>query len=216
MAYVGLSNPYIAKLVNEAAKIYTGCFSCGEAVSVNITPNYNEAKLFSNNRLSDMAKEFKDGSISLGTDRLPIQALKTCFGHEVDDAGKKVTYRTGDYGDFVGVGFYVDERIAGKTKYVATILYKVRFSEAANEYATKGESLEFKTPTIEGTIAGLETGEWKTTNIFDTKTEADAWLRETLGYKEENPPEGTEENPPQGTEENPPEGTEENPPEETE
>lgn len=184
MAFVGLANPYIAKLIEEERRKYSGCFACGEAISVSVTPNYNEAKLYSNNRLSDMAKEFKDGNISLGTDHLPICARKVCFGHEVDESGKTVTYRTDDEGEFVGVGFYVDERIAGRKQYEATIIYKVKFSESANEHTTKGESLEFKTPTIEGTIAGLKSGEWKITKTFDDAADADKWLRDTLGYEE--------------------------------
>lgn len=191
MAFVGLANPYIAKLVDEEKKKYSGCFACGEAISVSVTPNYNEAKLYANNRLSDMAKEFKDGSISLGTDHLPVNALEVCFGHEVDQTNKTVTYRTDDDGEFVGVGFYVDERISGRTQYVATIIYKVKFSESANEHTTKGESLEFKTPTIEGTIAGLKTGEWKTTKTFNDVADADKWLRDALGFEDPSvtPPE---------------------------
>lgn len=185
MAFVGLANPYIARLVDEATKKYADCFMCGEAITVNVTPNYNTAKLHSNNRLSDVMREFKDGSITLGTDRLPAKASEVCFGHEVGEEGRRVTYRTGDDGVFVGVGFYVDERVDGKTKYTATVVYKAKFSESANEYNTKGENIEFKTPVMDGDIAGLKTGEWKDTYTFDTKAEADKWLRDTLGYEEE-------------------------------
>lgn len=184
MAFVGLSNPYIAKLADEAAKKYTGCFACGKAITLDIVPNYNEAKLYANNRLAEMAKEFKDGNITLGTDRLPVEALETCFGHEVDSGKNEVTYRTGDDGNIVGVGFYVNEMIDNRRQYVATVIYKVKFSEASNNYTTKGETLEFKTPSIEGTIAGLESGEWKTTRTFETSSDADKWLRDTLGYEE--------------------------------
>lgn len=182
MAFVGLANPYMAKLVNEAAKKYSDCFQCGKAITLNITPNYNEAKLYANDQLSEYAKEFKDGNITLGTDRLPVKALSTCFGHTVSDDDNEVTYKAGDAANYVGVGFRVTEMIDGVTRYVATVVYKVKFTEAANDYTTKGENLEFKTPSIEGTIAALETGEWKTTKTFDTVIEADEWLKTTLGY----------------------------------
>ena len=42
MAYVGLSRPYVAKLVNEGTKQYSNCFKCGKAISLSVTPNYNE------------------------------------------------------------------------------------------------------------------------------------------------------------------------------
>ena len=181
MAFVGLANPYMAKLIDESAKTYEGGFQCGKAMSMNITPNYNEAKLYANNKLSEYAKEFKDGNMTLGTDTLPSKALSTCFGHEVDDSENTVVYKADDQANNVGVGFLVTEMIDNVTKYVATIVYKVKFAESANDYTTKGENIEFKTPSIEGTIAALSTGEWKTTKTFTTEKEADEFLRTTLG-----------------------------------
>ena len=191
MAFVGLSNPYIAELVNDATKEYSNCFKCGKAMTLNITPNYNEAKLYADNQLSEYVKEFKDGNITLGTDRLPIEAAKVCFGHTVSEDNTEIIYKTNDSAKNVGVGFCVDEVIDGKRKYVATVVYKVKFSEAANDYTTKGENIEFKTPSFEGTIAGLETGEWKITKTFDTALEADEWIKSTLGYKAETPEAGS-------------------------
>ena len=75
MAFIGLMNPYMARLVDEKTKKYEDCFMCGNAMSINITPNYNEAKLYSNNHLSEYVKEFKDGNMTLGTDRLPIEEI---------------------------------------------------------------------------------------------------------------------------------------------
>jgi phi13 family phage major tail protein len=180
MAYIGLSNPYMAELVDEATKKYKGGFACGKAITVNITPNYNEAKLYANNSLAENEKEFRDGTITLGTDRLPAEANSTCFGHEVSDDGKHVVYKTSDKANNVGVGFYVDRVIDGVKEYEASIVFKTKFSEAANDYQTKGDTIEFKTPSIEGTIAALSTGEWKETKVFDTAEAADTWLREIL------------------------------------
>ncbi len=181
MAFVGLLNPYIALLVNEEEKLYKDFFMCGEAISVNVTPNYNEAKLYSNNRLKEYAKEFKDGSITLGTDHLPVEASKVCFGHDVMDDDSEIIYKTNDMANYVGVGFFADEMLDGRRRYVATVLYKVKFGEAANEYSTKGENIEFKTPSIDGVIAGIKNNEWKRVKIFDTESDADKWLRGILG-----------------------------------
>lgn len=180
MAYVGLARPYISQLINEVAKQYSGCFKCGKAMSVNITPNYNEAKLYADNQLAEYVKEFKDGTFKLGTDRLPKQAKKICFGHTVE--GDEVTYKTGDTANYVGVGFYVDEMLDGVKQYVATIVYKAKFTEGAEDYTTKGENIEFKTPALEGTIAGISSTEWKKTKAFQTELEAETWIQTILGY----------------------------------
>lgn len=181
MAFVGLTNPYIAKLEDEKTMKYSGCFMCGKAIAMNITANYNEGKLYANNKLAEYDIEFKDGSMTLGTDRLPIEAMPICFGHEVSDDKKEVIYKAQDSANFVGVGFIVQEKIDGVRKNVATIVYKTKFKEPANDYTTKGENIEFKTPSVEGTIASISDGKWKITKVFDTEEEADKWLRTILG-----------------------------------
>ncbi len=178
MAYVGLAKPYIAKLVNEVTKTYTNGFKCGKAISVNIQPNYNEGKLYADNQLSEYVKEFKDGTMTLGTDQLPKAAESVCFGHTVTDNG--VNYKTGDSANFVGVGFYVDEMVDGVKKYAAIVIYKVKFTENAEDYSTKGENIEFKTPSITGTIAGLGSTDWKDRKTFDSEKEAEDWIKEVL------------------------------------
>lgn len=184
MAFIGLMNPYMARLVDEETKKYEDFFMCGNAMSVNITPNYNEAKLYSNNHLSEYVKEFKDGNMTLGTDRLPIEASKVCFGHEVSEDKSEVTYKTDDSANYVGVGFYANEMVNNVRRYVATVVYKVKFGEASNEYSTKGDTIEFKTPNLEGVIAGISSNEWKKTKVFDTADEADKWIKDILGYKD--------------------------------
>ena len=44
----------------------------GKAVSVNITTNYNEANLPGDNVIAETVKEFRDGTIDLGT-TIPIK-----------------------------------------------------------------------------------------------------------------------------------------------
>lgn len=178
MAYIGLAKPYIAKLINEATKTYANGFKCGKAMSVNIQPNYNEGKLYADNQLSEYVKEFKDGTMTLGTDRLPKEAESVCFGHTVSE--DSVTYKTNDSANFVGVGFYVDEMVDGVKNYAAIVVYKVKFTENAEDYSTKGENIEFKTPSITGTIAGLTSTEWKDRKIFDSEKEAEDWVKEVL------------------------------------
>jgi len=76
----------------------------------------------------------------------------------------------------VGCGFYGSVIRGGVTKYRAIWLYKVKFGESADESKTKGESIEFTTPSIEGTILQLDSGDWKTEQLFETETSAVTWL----------------------------------------
>lgn len=188
MAYIGLAHPVIAALKSQSTvggvttPTYGDAFICGKAVSLSVTPNYNETKLYADNILDEYVREFKDGTVSMGVDRLPTKAKSVMFGHAVDESGNEVTYKTGDSGNYVGIGFYVDELIDGTKKYTASVIYKARFAEGATDYTTKGDSIEFKTPTLEGAIAALDDGQWKKDKVFSTEAEAIAWIEEELNY----------------------------------
>ena len=67
---------------------------------------------------------------------------------------------------------------------MAIVAYKTKFGENAEEYTTKGENIEFKTPSISGTISGLSTTEWKDRKVFDTEDEAEAWIMEVFGVSD--------------------------------
>lgn len=187
MAYVGLAKPLVAKLTSTSTEsgvttpVYTQPFYCGKAVSLNVTPNYNETKLFADNILDEYVKDFKDGTISLGTDRIPSIANTVMFGHTIDSESGEVTYNANDSANYVGVGFYVDELVDGVRKYVATVIYKCKFTESSDDYTTKGDSIEFKTPTLEGAISALDDGVWKKSKSFTSIVDAEAWLETVLG-----------------------------------
>lgn len=188
MAYIGLAHPVIAALKSQSTiagvttPTYGDAFICGKAVSLSVTPNYNESKLYADNILDEYVREFKDGTVSMGVDRLPVKAQSVMFGHTVDESGKEVSYKSGDSGNYVGIGFYVDEMVDGVKQYTASIIYKARFAEGATDYTTKGDSIEFKTPVLEGAIAALDDGNWKKDKVFATESEAIVWIEQQLNY----------------------------------
>lgn len=188
MAYIGLAYPIIAPLVSQATSegvttpTYGTGFKCGKATSVNITPNYSEASLHADNILDEYVKDFRDGDISLGVDRIPAEHSNTLFGHTYSSSDKETTYSASDAAGYVGVGFYVTKIEDGKRSYEASILFKCAFAEAANSFTTKGDSIEFDTPTLEGKVASLDDGVWKKTRVFDTEAAAQGWLQTTLNY----------------------------------
>lgn len=188
MAYIGLAHPVIAKLASQSTQAgvttptYSDAFLCGKAVSINVAPNYNEARLYADNILAEYAKEFKDGTITLGVDALPIEAQSVMFGHAVSgtQGQEEITYKSGDAGSYVGVGFYVDTIRQGKRAYEASVIYRCLFAQGADDYTTKGDSIEFKTPSLEGAVSALDDGQWKKSKVFATEADAQAWLHTEL------------------------------------
>ena len=180
MAYYGLSNPWIAKLDAETGEYSLG-FKCGSAVGTDITPQYNEAKLYGDNVLKESTKEFKYADVTLNVTELPIEAADVMFGHKVDTEKKSITYNASDVANYVGYGFYASEVVNGKTTYIAAVLPKVKYAESADSYTTKGDSIEFKTPSLSGNAMANASGEWKIKQTFESEAEAIAFIKEKLG-----------------------------------
>lgn len=180
MANVGLRKPYVAKF-NRATKTYSDGFRYSRAVSMGITPNYAEASLYGDDSQVEYEKDFTYAQVTLGTTSTPIRAASTMFGHQVDFEQKKVIYKTSDEANYVGVGITGVEKVDGVTQYVALIILCAKFADSAESYNTKGDQIQFNTPSIEGAaIAADDDGNWKITKIFDTAEAADEFVREYL------------------------------------
>jgi hypothetical protein len=65
--------------------------------------------------------------------------------------------------------------------YKVEFLSKVKFGEPSEENATKGESVEFGTTEIEGTVAALANGEWSKAKVFESETAAITYLESLFG-----------------------------------
>lgn len=180
MANFGLSLPWMAKL-NTSTGAYSDAFKCGKAINTSVTPNYNEASLFADDQEQESAKEFKNANVVLGTDRLPKEAATIVFGHTVDTDGVE-TDHVDDSANYVGYGFITCEMVDGVKKYRACLLHKVKFTEGEESFTTKGDSITFGTPTINGTATADSDGNWRTkSKFYEDKDDADEWLQTKLG-----------------------------------
>lgn len=66
--------------------------------------------------------------------------------------------------------------VNGVRKYKAEFLCKVKFGEPSQDDKTKGESVEFTTSELEGTVSTLANGDWSKTQTFATQAEAITYL----------------------------------------
>jgi len=97
---------------------------------------------------SKAVKEFKSGTLSLGVDDIGQETAAALVGVTVDKNGVLVS-GSEDTSKYVAIGFRA-KKANGKYKYYW--LYRVLFGVPATNLATKGDSISFQTPTIEGTI----------------------------------------------------------------
>ncbi|MCM1213315.1 MAG: chitobiase/beta-hexosaminidase C-terminal domain-containing protein [Lachnospiraceae bacterium] len=183
MANFGLSHPWIAEYL--APGKYGESFRCGEAVSTSVSPTYNEAKLYGDNRQVETIKEFKEAAVTLGATRLPLAAGGIMFGHTMDSDGAE-TSNTEDSTGYVGYGFITAEMEDKKKIYRACFLPMVKFSESEEAYETKGDSIVLKTPVLNGTAIGDADGIWRRKSPrFGSEKAADEWIRLQIGTVEQ-------------------------------
>lgn len=186
MAKVGLKYP-VAAPMKEDGKTYNEGFVIAKAIKASVTANNNDVKLYADDGIAESDKSFKDGTLSLNVDDLTQSAYAKMLGHEFTEASEDgktpalVTASVSDISPFLGVGFYGEVIRNGKPYYLAKWLRKVKFAEPNDETDTKGETVAFQTPTIEGTVFQADDGVWKEQAEFATEEEAVAWLNQKAG-----------------------------------
>lgn len=178
MAYIGLRKPIIAKLTEGG---YDEPFAFGKAISMQVTPNYAEGSLYADDGQAEYDKEFSYAEVVLNTSTIPIVAYEKMFGHQVGE--KNVKFNADDQNNDVGVGWISLEKVNGVRTFIGNFLYKVKFSEPSEDYATKGESIEYKTPSITGRASTIDGGDWKETDTFSTEADTRKWIYEKFGKK---------------------------------
>jgi len=173
MAIIGLKYPIMSKLLTDTPTYDTG-FVVGKALAANITIEGKSNILYADDAPVEVDAGFSGGSIELGLDDLTDLVYSTLLGHSF--VGGVLTANGTDSAPNVGVGFYTVRVKSSVKTYRATWLYKVQFSEPAAEAATKGEAVEWQTPSLAGTIMVIPTGEWKKQATFATEAEAIAFI----------------------------------------
>ena len=177
MAKIGLNNLYYAKLTeaSDGTPTYDGGKSFGKAVSCNVSISNNSATLYADDALAESDTSFQNGTVSLTVDDDRETTFADVLGHTIDNDGL-VTRNVNDVAPYVALARIVVKMVNNVKLYKAEILYKVKFSEPSSDTNTRGESVEFATPTIEGQISALANGKWSEAKTFSTKAEAQAYI----------------------------------------
>jgi phi13 family phage major tail protein len=183
MANIGLTNIWYSPLTEGAdgTAIYAGAKQLGKAVSCSTSITNNEAKLYGDDVLQESDTSFSNGTITLGVTDDDDDVFAELLGHTVNADGEVIKAAT-DAPIYVGLGRIVTKMVNGAYKYKVEFLYKVKFSEPSKDENTKGESIEFATPSIEGVISTLDdaANTWNKSKTFTTKSDALTYLKNLM------------------------------------
>lgn len=182
MARIGLTNFRYGILTEatDGTPSYGGAKTPGHAISCSVDITNNDASLYGDDTLIESDTSFNNGTVTMGIDEDDVTTMAELLGHTVTTEGQ-MTRSANDSAPYVGLGRIITKMVNNSYKYKVEFLYKVKFSEPSQEDNTKGDSVEFSTPEIEGTVAALANGNWSVTKTFDTKAEAVTYLEGLLG-----------------------------------
>lgn len=189
MAKIGLRYPVAAPITTETygkAPTYGEGFYIGKAISAEKSIESNKNSLYGDDAIAESDTSFASGTLTLGVTDFGMEKNSSLsiqgklLGHQtVIDNGVEVLRKcVGDTPPFYGIGYAKTKIVNGEKYYEATWLYKVQFQEPSESANTKGQNIEWQTPTISGNIMMVEGMEevWEDTAIFTTLSQARTWI----------------------------------------
>lgn len=198
MAIVGVCKPYYAKYSNSGSAVtYSGGGVMGKAVelSAEIEASDNN-NLYADNAIAESEKTFSSGTLGLTTDDLEQAASKDILGLKeesitgitgvTDTSVKELIYDDDQATPYLGVGIIIKKIKDGVTKWRAIVFTKVQFAVPSDSATTQGETIEWQTPEISGTIMRDDTEKhaWKKEATFTSEAQAEAYIKARLNITE--------------------------------
>lgn len=195
MATIGLSKPYYAIYAEAGGVVnYSDGAVMGKATEANISIETTEDNnLYGDNGLAETDRRFANGTLTLSTTDLSQEVSKAILGLTeqaitgidgvTDTSVKELVYDDAQVTPYLGVGFIIKKKVNGVYKWRGVVLPKVMFSVPEDAATTQGESIEWQTPELTGTIMRDDsaTHVWKKEATFTTEAQAEAYIKARLG-----------------------------------
>lgn len=194
MATIGLSKPYYAiySALSGTVTYSTGGIM-GKAIEANIEIETSEDNnLHADNAIAETDKTFTGGTLTLSTDELSQEVAKAMLGVTetpiteitgvTDEDVNELIWNDDQRTPYLGVGMIIKKMVAGVIKWRAVVLTKVMFNIPADAATTQGESIEWQTPELTGTIMRDDSAKhtWKMEATFTTEAQAEAYIKDRL------------------------------------
>ncbi len=183
MAGIGLKNFKYATL-NDDGKTYGEVQTLAGAIECKVTLDLSEASLYSDDVLKEQISLFKSGTLTAGIDDDDDTVFAEILGKTFEEKTGIVSSNISDEPIFVGFGHVVPKMVGGKRKYKVEFFPKIKFKPFIADSKTKGDSLEFTTPSVEATIFENDEGDWEKHKVCNTEAEAN---KELEGFFTQSP-----------------------------
>ena len=155
MARIGLNNFRYGILDDETEK-YNGALTLGKAIDCKVSLDLNSAELYADDTLAESDYSVKKGTVTITFDEDDDETIATLTGHEISDG--EIIRKDTDTPPYIGFGRIITKVVNGNYSYKVEFLNKVKFKDAMPDEKTKGESIEYTTPSLEGSVMKLQDG----------------------------------------------------------
>lgn len=166
MATIGLRDVHYALLIEDpvtGTPSYQTPVKVIGAITANINPNASTGTLFYDDGPGDTAATMGEISLELNLADIPLDIQAVWLGH--DYVGGILKRKGGDTPPWLAIGF---RTLKSNGAYRYMWLNKGKFSIPEEDYSTKGDSIEFATPTITGSFVKRDNDdEWERTTDED-------------------------------------------------
>ena len=195
MAGIGLYGVYYSKavFVDGAISKYSGASQMGKAISATFTPASNAAApLYANNSIAEIDPNVANGGqLSVTLDRLKEAAQADIYGltavtstvtvSSASVSGTGFDFTGSEESAPVGVAFIRQKQEDNSRNYHEVVVFAhVVFQPPEETANTKGQTLEWQTPSLTGTVSGassaLGSKPWKQTRTFPSQAAAIEWI----------------------------------------
>lgn len=157
MAFVGMRYVVAAKLKEHTpgqAPVYEEGVVVGRAISADITYNRATNTLKADDVDAESDNSITGGSITIGVDDIADEVQAAILAQEMNEAGEYEEINEAD--PDIGLGYIRVRRFKGVTSYVAYWIFKAQLGITSESAATKQDTIQWQTPTLSGSMMGLQ------------------------------------------------------------
>lgn len=195
MAIIGVSKPYVAKYSNSDSTVtYTAGQILDKMTQLDATINSAENNNFyADNAIAETDRSFSGGTLTVNTADLGPEASALILGitpvaiSEIegvtDEDVNELIFDDDQQNPYLGFGCIIKKRVNNEDKWRAIIFTKIQFAVPSDAATTQGETIEWQTPTLSGTIMRDDSAKhtWKREATFTTEAQAEAYIKARLG-----------------------------------
>lgn len=174
MAVVGLKKLHVALLTDEETNTYAAPSQLSPAVSANVTPNFSTTPLYGDDRMVYVEEALGDIDVEIAITDLIDEDYAILMGVTANADGV-IEDTTNDQAPYVAIGFEMPKPDGGVA---LRWYYKGKFQKPTDGATTKGESVEFQTPTISAKFMAREDGKWRARVDYVNAAAIDAAVRD--------------------------------------